>query len=124
MNFQATIGDRMWKYIVGQIPLSGSGSSSLWQMIWETESKIIVSLERDSSAQFYPSGSNSTSTHGDFQITDCKKRLSNTKASIARELLVTFLPKKKQRRVWILPYEEEWKDDVPIDTEHFLCLSS
>lgn len=42
-------------------------------------------------------------------------------ASIAREFNMVFLPKKKQRKVWILPYEDEWKDDVPIHTEHFLC---
>lgn len=41
--------------------------------------------------------------------------------TIGREITLNFTPKKKQRRIWILPYEEEWKDDVPIHTEHFLC---
>jgi len=93
-------------------------------MIWETESKIVVSLERDSSAPFYPSENCPTITFGDFQLTDSKSQRSTAKASIASELILTFLPKKKQRRVWVLPYDEEWKDDVPIDTEHFLCKFS
>ena len=105
--------------MIGQIPLAGN-APSLWQMIWETNAKIIAVLERDSSAPFYPVESGSNNTFGDFQVVDCKSERSNT-ASIARELIIIYLPKKKQRRVWILPYEEEWKDDVPIHTEHFLC---
>lgn len=41
--------------------------------------------------------------------------------SIAREFNLIYTPKKKRRKVWVLPYEEEWKDDGPVHTEHFLC---
>lgn len=50
---QAHISGRDWKYIVGQIPLAGN-AHEVWQMIWGTNAKIIVVLERDSTALFYP----------------------------------------------------------------------
>lgn len=55
-----------------------------------------------------------------FQVVESKTERRGS-ASIAREFNLVYLPKKKQRKVWILPYEDEWKDDVPIHTEHFLC---
>jgi protein tyrosine phosphatase len=47
------IGEKNWLYTVAQLPLAGN-APSLWQMIWESEIKVIVSLERDSNALFYP----------------------------------------------------------------------
>ena len=38
---------------MGQIPLAGN-APAIWQLIWETEAKIIAVLERDSTAPFYP----------------------------------------------------------------------
>lgn len=38
---------------MGQIPLAGN-APAIWQMIWESNIKIIAVLERDSSALFYP----------------------------------------------------------------------
>jgi hypothetical protein len=119
-------------------------------MVWETEIKVIVSLERDSSALFYPLQKGVSMTFNDvsksvsiffstgniiviinynqshntcfqFQVIESKVERSSS-ASIAREFTLIYVPKKKQRKVWLLPYEDEWKDDVPVHTEHFLCM--
>ncbi|ODM99807.1 Tyrosine-protein phosphatase non-receptor type 14 [Orchesella cincta] len=115
----AHISGRDWKYMVGQIPLPGN-APAVWQLIWEANIKIIAVLERDSSALFYPENGSSIPLN-DFQVVESKAERRGS-ASIAREYNLVYLPKKKQRKVWILPYEDEWKDDVPVHTEHFLCF--
>ncbi|OXA59565.1 Tyrosine-protein phosphatase non-receptor type 14 [Folsomia candida] len=116
------IGDRQWLYTVAQLPLPGNGSA-FWQLIWEKEIKVIVALERDSSALFYPLQKGATLSFNDFQVVESKgERRNSSNLTIAREFNLIYTSKKKQRKVFILPYEEEWKDDVPVHTEHFLCF--
>jgi len=118
------VGDRRWLYMVTQLPLV-QDIPALWQLIWESDVKVLVSLDRDSSSPYYPLSKGVSMTFNEFQITETKGERRNSAINtptIAREFTVNYLPKKKQKKLLILPYEEEWREDVPIHTEHFLCF--
>lgn len=120
-NITASVGTHQKFYIAAQSPMPTT-VSHFWQMIWEADVYLVVSLADLNDCNFvsyyHSSVTDKPFETGMFQI--WSQFSQETGHCVTTKLRVFHSPTRRVRSVWHLQYNEWMNDGCPKDVAHFL----